>query len=1744
MHRNSKQSAAYLAHSQSESDMARKYNMYDGGRGEYPSNNYEDEGESEYMDMRVNKPTSPAVKKRSGSGTSVYSPIHNRTPQLKLPSHEPESDYVEVTPSMTRNSFNQGRQPVTPKHRSNTTYTTSPFNDEDTDYADMTGTPKRQGFTRNDYLYKSVRTPTRTTNKYDVSKHPSSPSTLCKLKSTGDLSRNFKSRSPSPRHPETKGIREGGFNKDDEDDYHDVVHPVGSAYERSTPVRQTMTLGRTSHKRPSTLNTKMRQDTFITPPATSGWFGSLGNASDDSNSDFSDYENVDVKDTRRSPGIQHNSLTSTEAGRAARKYLMRGDKLSPSYTGNGRELGRFQGNNIIRSTSRAGKAGAVQSRISKSKQSKTSDGPQDSPEASPVSTQTKPNVLHRTQSTSSSDRPDIELSRRKSRTLDKEMQHSLKMMIETEFLSATPQLESEKRLSAVLPKAASPVTKLSPRNGQSHTLDKNYIAWLAKTSPFASRHQSVSSSNIQIDSPSNRSMSLSSNDQELDNERLKHSIPHNDDDQGIFSPEAFSDSHVPSVNSKFVSLSRYADSHFKTRTDDYEEIPQPKKVTKPPHAKVQHSKSFSGKRQHLERVDFTDAAEAFHMEYVTKQNKHSGKTKSSTDISEKNKVLRKSFRFANKKKSKSSTSSPMRQQVETTNHQEPVNIKSSTDALDVTDSVNYGITRSRASSASSPRRKSNIDLNASPGNYVRAASETKIKVSGSGSVRSRSSGILAGFDQESTGSPSREKKSISRAGTLGRLFSRKGKERRALDSVDFSGNLAVLPTRKYHTLSRRNDKLSLSSIPSDLIHSDAAESRTVLDGLQLTKGISVFDNQAREAKDSYTESRKTSAQLTVGNKYATLSALPRKQHSHQHSDASSDMSTEPSLQKHKRSRSSLRGFSFTRNGELPNKDTRERIKPTTPTINNDVVSNKLSLLQAQRQKIQMLHTEIHNDALAAARIVYSYLIQTKPDIITEHKSDEEISGLTDDNVVTYRNCCFGHELVAWLCSYIKTTKLAVISELSRFHVNGLWQVLLEEGLVYHVRHEQYFEDTRYLYQFHNEVAEYAQTAEEEIPEKSKLLEVTEDKMVWVLAYLNQNSPDAMLRTALRKLYKMTSNHEMKVLAQLSDLTTPPIVFHQGDEGRSWYIISKGSVDVVIQGKGVVCSLHEGDDFGNLAIVNDVPRAATIVTTKPNCQFLRVDKYDFNKIHEDVESKTVRLKEHGNDVLILQKSSKSKEEGTSTYVGSRGQKRYNISAGTAEKIVNHILESLQPWVKTRHEENLEDFLLTFRFFTTTQKLCDLLLQRYNSEVVNGVECSRSLKKRVVYLVVRWSYIATHLFIQDLVVQHFLQVLRENIAKDIQKNLAYLELQSDLNLLYKSPENDDVGNVVLTVGETIQRYPSPTNHDIQHAIHDNDEVLLKIYDLQSSYTTVKVPICLTCEETVNAACEKINRSPTKMLLFELQENNDIHAIPKHQMSVATSTKLNSRLYMCGPDERDELATIQLPPPTNQPTTCMETVSSLEVAYHVTQHDWQLMNNIHPMEFLFKTFGAHKFHHSTANLDVLSRRFNQLAYWPPTEICLCHNISKRVQLLRKFIKVAENLKMYGNMFGFMAVMIGIGNQAISRLHGTWDKLPTKYRKLVQEFETILDPSRNHRNYRVFVSSTNSARIPYFPLIMKDLTFQHEGNDTFNKNGLVNFEKMHMLSNSIRLVVQGCSRNLGNFVYYVLYINYCIQYPLVSHT
>ncbi|XP_062391309.1 rap guanine nucleotide exchange factor 3-like [Sardina pilchardus] len=172
------------------------------------------------------------------------------------------------------------------------------------------------------------------------------------------------------------------------------------------------------------------------------------------------------------------------------------------------------------------------------------------------------------------------------------------------------------------------------------------------------------------------------------------------------------------------------------------------------------------------------------------------------------------------------------------------------------------------------------------------------------------------------------------------------------------------------------------------------------------------------------------------------------------------------------------------------------------------------------------------------------------------------------------------------------------------------------------------------------------------------------------------------------------------------------------------------------------------------------------------------------------------------------------------------------------------------------------------------------------------------------------------------------------------------------------------------------------------------------------------------------------------------------------------------------------------------------------------------MHETELLYYVLGTKKFPNSpTANLERFIRRFNVVVYWVATEICLCAELSKRARLMRKFIQMASILYREKNINSFMAVMYGLTNSAVSRLHNTWKKVPKVQLKQFRKYELILDPFSNHDALRKVVAKLDPPYIPYLPLILKDLTFINEGNKTRQDN-LVNFEKMKLFAKTLKIM------------------------------
>ncbi|KAI8999334.1 cyclic nucleotide-binding-like protein [Gaertneriomyces semiglobifer] len=89
-----------------------------------------------------------------------------------------------------------------------------------------------------------------------------------------------------------------------------------------------------------------------------------------------------------------------------------------------------------------------------------------------------------------------------------------------------------------------------------------------------------------------------------------------------------------------------------------------------------------------------------------------------------------------------------------------------------------------------------------------------------------------------------------------------------------------------------------------------------------------------------------------------------------------------------------------------------------------------------------------------------------------------------------------------------------------------------------------------------------------------------------------------------------------------------VVFGQGEQGTAWYIILKGSVSVQVSPTGkpedsvVVARLQAGEGFGDLALVEDKPRAATILTTEL-CELVYVEKADYDRIIKFIHEREIQ-----------------------------------------------------------------------------------------------------------------------------------------------------------------------------------------------------------------------------------------------------------------------------------------------------------------------------------------------------------------------------------------------------------------------------------------------------------------------------------------------------------------------------------------
>lgn len=109
------------------------------------------------------------------------------------------------------------------------------------------------------------------------------------------------------------------------------------------------------------------------------------------------------------------------------------------------------------------------------------------------------------------------------------------------------------------------------------------------------------------------------------------------------------------------------------------------------------------------------------------------------------------------------------------------------------------------------------------------------------------------------------------------------------------------------------------------------------------------------------------------------------------------------------------------------------------------------------------------------------------------------------------------------------------------------------------------------------------------------------------------------------LFAGLSKRELGDIAYVADeldLPAGKVLMREGDRGREFLVIESGTVDVTREGRPIR-QLGPGDWIGEIALIADMPRTATVTTTSDARVLVLTDRA-FAKLVRDVPSITYKV----------------------------------------------------------------------------------------------------------------------------------------------------------------------------------------------------------------------------------------------------------------------------------------------------------------------------------------------------------------------------------------------------------------------------------------------------------------------------------------------------------------------------------------
>lgn len=144
---------------------------------------------------------------------------------------------------------------------------------------------------------------------------------------------------------------------------------------------------------------------------------------------------------------------------------------------------------------------------------------------------------------------------------------------------------------------------------------------------------------------------------------------------------------------------------------------------------------------------------------------------------------------------------------------------------------------------------------------------------------------------------------------------------------------------------------------------------------------------------------------------------------------------------------------------------------------------------------------------------------------------------------------------------------------------------------------------------------------------------------------------------------------------------------------------------------------------------------------------------------------------------------------------------------------------------------------------------------------------------------------------------------------------------------------------------------------------------------------------------------------------------------------------------------------------------------------------------------------------NNKHMDDRYNRISAWMPSIVLTS---SDKLGQFKLFLNVCKELEKLNNYNSLSQIYLGLERPCLSRLN-LIEQLDSRYKNYYNHLARLFNATSNYKNYRKVINSINDVAIPMLPILLKDITFILEANETYIDNKL-NLNKIVLLGNCLQ--------------------------------